>query len=249
MAAFTFIAEGRCTDMSGGSVGNHSALMDQVYRRQRHIYDLSRKYFLFGRDRAIRKFGLKPGERMIEIGCGTARNLIRIARSYPDAKLFGLDASQEMLRTARASLVHAGLDRAIALTQGYAEKLDRETFGPSAFPFDQALFSYSLSMIPDWRAALAAAAEAVKPQGTLHIVDFGDLMGMPGPARGIFRAWLRRFHVVPRSEILQTIEKAAAGAAGDLWISPARFAFTWRVSPKTMKGLLLSHVAQGSQGS
>ena len=35
------------------ALGNHAALMDSVYRRQRHIYDLTRKYFLFGRDTLI----------------------------------------------------------------------------------------------------------------------------------------------------------------------------------------------------
>ena len=82
----------------------HCGLMDKLYRRQRHIYDFTRKYYLFGRDRLIRNLGLKPGQRLVEIGCGTARNLIAIARRYPEARLFGLDASAEMLETARARL-------------------------------------------------------------------------------------------------------------------------------------------------
>src|SRR5258705_12381745 len=57
----------------------HSVLMDKAYRRQRHFYDLTRKYYLLGRDRLLRQLNAKPGERVIEIGCGTARNLIRIA--------------------------------------------------------------------------------------------------------------------------------------------------------------------------
>ena len=32
---------------------NHAALMNSIYRRQRHIYDFTRKYYLFGRDRLI----------------------------------------------------------------------------------------------------------------------------------------------------------------------------------------------------
>ena len=57
--------------------------MDRVYRYQRYIYDFTRKYYLFGRDRLIRELALKPGERVVEIGCGTARNLIRMARPTP----------------------------------------------------------------------------------------------------------------------------------------------------------------------
>ena len=63
------------------SRGAHAALMDRVYRRQRYIYDLTRRYYLFGRDKLIRELALKPGEAVVEVGCGTARNLIRIART------------------------------------------------------------------------------------------------------------------------------------------------------------------------
>ena len=95
--------------------GAHAALMDKVYRRQRYIYDLTRRYYLFGRDKLIRELALKPGEAVVEIGCGTARNLIRIARLYPQAELFGLDASQEMLRTAAQNIAAAGLTERITL--------------------------------------------------------------------------------------------------------------------------------------
>ena len=103
--------------------------MDQVYRHQRYIYDLTRKYYLFGRDRLIRELALRPGERVVEVGCGTARNLIAIARRYPEARLFGLDASQEMLKTAAESIRHAGLEGRITLALGYAEALAPTMFG------------------------------------------------------------------------------------------------------------------------
>ena len=82
----------------------HAGLMDRVYRRQRHVYDFTRKYYLFGRDRLIRDLALEPGESLVEIGCGTARNLIAIARAYPGVRLYGLDASSAMLETARAQI-------------------------------------------------------------------------------------------------------------------------------------------------
>src|SRR5436190_741980 len=56
-------------------VSVHSEMMDRVYRRQRHIYDLSRKFFLLGRDRLIGALKPPPGGQVLEIGCGTARNL------------------------------------------------------------------------------------------------------------------------------------------------------------------------------
>src|SRR5258708_15963365 len=161
----------------GESRAAHAVLMDKAYRRQRHFYDLTRKYYLLGRDRLVRQLNAKPGERVIEIGCGTARNLIRIAERYPGTKLFGLDASAEMLRTANEAVSRARLSDRILLKHALAEELTPSLFG-SGQKFDHAIFSYSLSMIPDWRAALRAAAKAVRPDGFVHVVDFGDLRSL-----------------------------------------------------------------------
>ena len=73
----------------------HFGRMDKVYRRQRYIYDFTRKYYLVGRDSLIKNLALEPGARLVEIGCGTGRNLIAIARTYPHARLYGLDASAQ----------------------------------------------------------------------------------------------------------------------------------------------------------
>jgi S-adenosylmethionine-diacylgycerolhomoserine-N-methlytransferase len=227
--------------------GDHGALMDNVYRHQRHIYDLTRKYYLFGRDRVIRDLNLRPGEKLVEIGCGTARNLIAIARHYPGAELYGLDASSEMLRTAQASLAKVALQARIALRQAYAEALDATTFGPGSAPFDRVLFSYSLSMIPDWRGSIAAAAAVLKPEGLIHIVDFGDLAGIAPPFRRALRVWLKVFHVEPRNEILGAVEDAVQGEAAHLWVSPGRYAFSLCCTPQTLAGLRLSNVALESQ--
>jgi S-adenosylmethionine-diacylgycerolhomoserine-N-methlytransferase len=75
----------------------HAVKMDRMYRTQRHIYDFTRKYYLIGRDRTIANIKPKPGQTVLEVGCGTGRNLALIARMFPQAKLFGLDISQEML--------------------------------------------------------------------------------------------------------------------------------------------------------
>jgi S-adenosylmethionine-diacylgycerolhomoserine-N-methlytransferase len=203
--------------------GNHAALMDRVYRQQRHIYDLTRKFYLLGRDRMIDRLAPSPGAHIVEIGCGTARNLIRLAQRYPDAKLFGLDASHAMLETAAVAIGRAGLNDRIRLAQGYAEALSPAVFGETA-PFDNILFSYSLSMIPDWKQALNAARTALSVNGRIHIVDFGDLRNLAGPARAALRKWLDLFHVAPREELLSSLEKAG-GDSAQLHILPGRYAF------------------------
>ena len=197
--------------------------MDRVYRRQRHIYDFTRRYYLFGRDTLIARLELEAGARVLEVGCGTARNLIRIARKYPSAKLYGLDASAQMLATAQRSLAQADLEPRVKLIEAYAENLSPELFGESE-PFDAIIFSYSLSMIPDWKQALRAATSALAPDGRLHIVDFGDLKGLGRLVEVLLRSWLGLFHVAPRVELLDALQKNSITATR-LTLLPGRYAF------------------------
>ena len=99
--------------------------MDRMYRRQRHIYDLTRKFYLLGRDELIE--GLRPpqGAAVLEIACGTGRNLIRAARLYPDARFFGLDVSEEMLATARQNVAAAGFSGRIRLAAADAADFEQ----------------------------------------------------------------------------------------------------------------------------
>jgi S-adenosylmethionine-diacylgycerolhomoserine-N-methlytransferase len=206
---------------------NHAALMDAVYRHQRYLYDFTRKYYLFGRDRAIAELALEPDESLVEVGCGTARNLIRIARRYPQSRLFGLDASREMLKTAEIAVARAGLAGRIKLAHGYAEALSPDFFGEDR-AFDRVLFSYSLSMIPDWKQALRAANATMAPAGRIHVVDFGDLRGLGRLGAGFIRWWLGLFHVEPRIEIVKTFETAIGLNAlqdSNLRILMGRYAF------------------------
>ncbi|HXW20677.1 MAG TPA: class I SAM-dependent methyltransferase [Roseiarcus sp.] len=186
-----------------------AALMDRMYHRQRHIYDFSRKYYLLGRDAMIAKLAVGPGGAILEIGCGTARNLIQIARAYPNAVCCGLDVSAEMLDTAQRAVTQAELAERIALAQGDATLFDASSlFGRSRF--ERIVVSYALSMIPYWREALAHAIETLAPGGSLHIVDFGDQAGLPSLFRIALRRWLAAFDVTPRLELRDALAELAA---------------------------------------
>ncbi|PWV98897.1 S-adenosylmethionine-diacylgycerolhomoserine-N-methyltransferase [Hoeflea marina] len=191
----------------------NGSLMDGIYRHQRHIYDFTRRYYLLGRDRLIADLRPSPGGTVLEIGCGTARNLIAAARLYPEARLFGIDISSEMLRSARHMVERNGLDRRIMLARGDATGFDAgDLFGVEGF--DRILFSYSLSMIPGWTAALSCAIAKLAPGGQLHIVDFGDQRGLPVWFRRALKAWLARFHVTPRLDLDAELERLAIAHGG-----------------------------------
>jgi S-adenosylmethionine-diacylgycerolhomoserine-N-methlytransferase len=186
--------------------------MNRMYRRQRYIYDGTRRYYLLGRDQLIA--GLEPakGESVLEIGCGTGRNLVQAARLYPDARFFGIDVSTEMLTSAISAISRRGLADRVRVAHG-----DGTAFNPQnlfGIPcFDRVFISYSLSMIPDWRRVLEAAASRLKPGGRLHIVDFGGQERLPDIARALLRQWLRLFDVTPRDE-LQGVLSAMADSGG-----------------------------------
>jgi len=183
---------------------NHAALMDEVYRGQRHIYDFTRKYYLFGRDMLIDGLDARAGMRVLEVACGTGRNLAKIDKAWPGVRLFGLDISAEMLKSARAAL---GAEA--RLGEGDACAFDPQgLLGEPAF--ERIVLSYSLSMIPDWEGAFDHAAGKLTPGGQLHIVDFGDLGGMPGPFAAGLRAWLAKFHVTPRAAMPAVAARIAA---------------------------------------
>jgi S-adenosylmethionine-diacylgycerolhomoserine-N-methlytransferase len=185
-----------------------AALMDRMYRRQRHIYDLSRKFYLLGRDEAIARLHPASGDKVLEIGCGTGRNLVKLAQAYPEARVFGVDVSREMLATAAASTARAGLASRIALAQADATAFDPGLFGCASF--ERVMISYALSMIPPWREALAQALDVVAPGGTLQIVDFGDCAGLPRPFKAGLGRWLAAFDVSPRGNLARVLEELAA---------------------------------------
>ena len=214
------------TPSAGKPASGHSALMDAVYRRQRHIYDASRKYFLFGRDRLTGELQPGRGDHVLEIGCGTGRNLILAARRYPDARFFGIDISAAMLETARTSIERARLTHRITLAQGDAAAFSPdETFHIAGF--ERVFVSYALSMIPDWRGALENAYAATLPGGRLHVVDFGQQERLPGPFRALLRAWLKRFHVTPRADLPAAFAALDEGSAARVDFAAPHGGYAW----------------------
>lgn len=199
--------------MSLATGTSHQAVMDRIYRHQRHIYDLTRKYYLLERDRLIDELVPPPGGRVLEIGCGTGRNLVKVAQRYPGAKLYGVDISEEMLLSATESIERAGLVGQIKLAHADAVITDpRLPFRVDGF--DRIYFSYTLSMIPGWQGALEQAVAALAPGGRLHIVDFGTQDDQPFWFRRMLLTWLSLFHVEPRAQDLPKVMKRLAKQYG-----------------------------------
>jgi S-adenosylmethionine-diacylgycerolhomoserine-N-methlytransferase len=184
------------------------ARLDGLYKHQRYIYDITRKYYLLGRDRMIAGLDVPRDGSVLELGCGTARNLVLAARKFPDAHLYGLDLSGEMLKAAQRKVARADLLERINLAYGDAADFDAfQLFGTSRF--DRVFISYSLSMIPAWERVIESALGVLARGGSLHVIDFGEQQQLPDWSRKTLHAWLGQFHVSPRPELEAVMREAA----------------------------------------
>lgn len=160
------------------------------YRLHARIYDATRWSFLFDRSRlidlachALTATGRAHGARVVEVGCGTGRNLRLLSRALPTARLAGVDLCPPMLARARRAV--AGAAERVELLCG--------AYGPGSFEaasLDLVVFSYALSMFnPGSEAAIEAAWSHLRPGGVVAVVDFHD------SPRPWFRTWMGVNHV------------------------------------------------------
>lgn len=207
--------------------------MDRIYRWQAPIYDLTRKPYLLGRDSLIAALAPPPGGTVLEVGCGTGRNLIAAARLWPRARFYGFDISSVMLANAHRAVRDAGLDTRITLVAADAALFDpQQAFGRGSF--DRVFMSYTLSMIPPWREALARGCDALTPDGELFVADFGDQAGLPKAFRALLYRWLAAFSVSPRLDLEEELERQAKARGRSVTLErPYRgYAVLGQIGPK-----------------
>jgi ubiquinone/menaquinone biosynthesis C-methylase UbiE len=132
------------------------------------------------RRKAVARLQLKPGDAVLEVGCGTGLNLPLLVDAVGASGIvIGIDASAGMLERARALVAQNGWHNVRLLEQD-ASQLDIDS------ELDAVLFSLSYSVLPDPQPALARSWERLRAGGRLVIFD-GTL-----PANALGRA-LRPF--------------------------------------------------------
>src|SRR6516162_624921 len=156
------------------------------YRIHSHFHDATRWAFLYGSRRLVEKLEIVPGERVIEIGCGTGANFAAIqSRLGNTGELIGIDCSGPMLRKAGERVRKNGWTNVRLLDLEYGK--ETITRGKT----DAILFSYSLSMIPEWELALACAHSELWPGGRIGVLDFCKSTN----SSNLFADWLAINHV------------------------------------------------------
>jgi ubiquinone/menaquinone biosynthesis C-methylase UbiE len=141
------------------------------YGRIASIYDwanLEGLLYAEARARAIDLLDLRPGSRVLDVACGTGANFALIERRIgPAGELVGVDVTPQMLDRARARIAREGWPN-VRLREGDVCELDTASLGE---PFDAAVCTLGLSVIPQWERAWEAMVSAVRPGGRLVIMD------------------------------------------------------------------------------
>lgn len=126
------------------------------------------------RARAVERLGLKPGDLVLEVGCGTGRNLPYLVNAVgPEGRVYGVDYSDGMLARARALCQRRGWKNVTLLQQDACELELPEHV-------QAALFSLSYAVMPEPRGALERAWRYVREGGTVVILDAKLLPGLLG---------------------------------------------------------------------
>lgn len=145
----------------------HAQRMENFYGGQADDYDDFRKRLLCGREDML---GLIPKPKngvMVDLGGGTGSNLEYIGEDISNFKsIYVVDLATSLLEVCSKRAEDRGWKN-IRPTEGDATK-----FTPEEGYADVVTFSYSLTMIPDWFAAMENAYRILKPGGTIGIVDF-----------------------------------------------------------------------------
>ncbi|HRH40027.1 MAG TPA: class I SAM-dependent methyltransferase [Pyrinomonadaceae bacterium] len=207
--------------------------MDRMYRYQRYFYDLTRKYYLLGRDKLISQMNIQKGENVLEAGCGTGRNLAILAKKYPNANFFGLDASSVMIEESQKK-VDKYLLKNVQLQIALADDFTHHTTFNLDAPFDTIYFSYSISMIPPWKESIANALNNLKSGGSFYIVDFYDQKDLPLWFQKMLQGWLKQFHVQFWGDLMPHLESLEKQGLGKLTVTSIarRYAFIAKFEKK-----------------
>jgi len=167
----------------------------RYYKLHSAIYDATRWSFLFGRKALIDNLPvIPPHPDILEVGCGTGQNLRLLEYMFPDARIFGIDLSTEMLNRARNKIKSS--DQISLIQKQYGKEL------LNLPEFDLILFSYTLTMTRESpEDLLQQIYQDLKPGGYIAVVDFHTT-----PFKW-FRRWMKFNHAHLQGHLYPLLQK------------------------------------------
>jgi len=144
--------------------------IERTYQNWAKVYEWLTPIYLLGNEKRLRQetidaLHLQPGQRVLDVGCGTGRNFsLLLEKIGPGGKLVGVDYTSDMLARARERIEREGWQN-VELIQSDAARMELNR------SFDAALSTLAISVIPDYRGALDRMLAHVKSGGYLAIGD------------------------------------------------------------------------------
>lgn len=164
----------------------HEQRLESFYRRQAEDYDTFRQRLLHGRCEMIASLPTAAGGVWCDMGAGTGENLECAGSHLSDlSRVYLVDLCPSLLRVAGQRVEAHGWPHVEVINA------DAESFQPAESAVDLVTFSYSLSMMPDWIAALENAWHMLRPGGHIGIVDFYVSRKFPAGAQ-VRHNWFTR---------------------------------------------------------
>ena len=160
----------------------HAKNVAQYYRLHAPIYDVTRWSFLFGRKTLIDQIPSLPAQpNILEVGCGTGKNLIYLKQRFPDADITGIDLSTDMIGKAHKNITTPSIN--LKKMRYGSGKLKEETY-------DLILLSYTLTMMgAEYSYIVSRIKNNLNANGYLAVVDFHT------SPFSWFRKWMNVNHV------------------------------------------------------
>lgn len=182
---------------------SHKERLESFYKGQAKSYDAFRAHLLHGRQELWQDIPVPEGGIWVDMGCGTGVNLEFIGDKIDSlAKVYAVDLTPSLLIETEKRINDHGWNHVQAI------EADATEFVPVEEQVDLVTFSYSLTMIPDWFAAIDQAFRILKPGGVIAIVDFYVSRKYPAPGfrkhgwfkRSFWPVWLGSDNVWASSE-------------------------------------------------
>jgi ubiquinone/menaquinone biosynthesis C-methylase UbiE len=147
------------------------------------------------RNKAVSRLELKPGDHVLEIGCGTGRNLAPLVQAVgTGGHVYGVDLSEGMLAEARKLRAQAGWSN-VTLSRSDAASYNAPVM------VDGVIFSLSYAVMPHHKEVLAHAWEQLRPGGRLVIMDAKLPSNLLGKLLHPFVVWTSKLTVLGNPDI------------------------------------------------
>jgi S-adenosylmethionine-diacylgycerolhomoserine-N-methlytransferase len=209
--------------------GTHAERLASFYAGQAEDYDEFRRRLLHGREELLGSLQVPPGGRWLDMGGGTGANLDHAPWRDRCAEVTVVDLCEPLLAQCRRRVASRGWGN-VSVVGGDATAYVAQS------PVDLVTFSYSLTMIPDWFAAIDRAWQNLRPGGQIAVVDFFVSRKYPEAGqtrhgwftRSLLPVWFATDNVHPSRDHIPYLQRRFETVRLEERLAPMPYVPLWR---------------------